>query len=44
LIMLDANFTNNSWTSNTDDTGPWRVATQFALFFQHAVVSLTGAL
>jgi hypothetical protein len=44
VVMLDANFTNNSFVVDTDDRGPLRIATEYGLFFQHALLVLAGAV
>jgi hypothetical protein len=43
-VLLDANQTNNSWMADRDIAGPARVASQWGLFFQHALVLLSGAV
>jgi hypothetical protein len=43
-VLLDANWTNDSWVEDTDVAGPARVATQFGLLLQHALMLLAGAV
>ena len=43
-VMLDANWTNDSWVARADTVGPTRVATQYGLLFQHLLVLLSGAV
>ena len=42
--MLDAYATNNTWFEQTDRAGPARIATDFALFFEHMTLLLAGGI
>jgi hypothetical protein len=44
LVMLDANRTNNSHVARTDVAGPMRIASQYSLFLQHALLVLAGGV
>jgi len=44
VVMLDANFTNNSWVADVDDFGALRFASQLTLFLQQIAATFAGAI
>jgi hypothetical protein len=43
-VLLDADWTNDSWVTKTDVVGPARVASQYGLLFEHLLLLLAGAV